>query len=42
MEKAGRVKIIRVRQPGKVRGACFVHVASLMELLRSHLEGGAK
>ena len=40
MEKLGRVKIVRVRQPGKMRGACFVYVPSLMALLRAGLEGG--
>jgi len=42
MEKAGLVKIVRIRRPGKMRGACFVQVASLMALLRSGIEGGAK
>ncbi len=37
MEKAGRVKIVRVRQPGKMRGACFVYVPSLIALLRGEL-----
>jgi hypothetical protein len=40
MEKAGRVKVVRVRQPGKMRGACFVYVPSLMALLRGELGGG--
>jgi hypothetical protein len=38
MEKAGRVKVIRVRQPGKMRGACFVYVPSLLALLRGEME----
>ncbi len=38
MEKAGRVKIIRVRQPGKLRGACFVYVPSLIALLRGEMD----
>lgn len=42
MEAAGRVKIVRVRQPGKMRGACFVYVPSLLALLRSEMEGGSK
>jgi hypothetical protein len=42
MEAAGRVKIVRVRQPGKMRGACFVYVPSLMALLREQLEDGVK
>jgi len=41
MEKAGLVKVVRVRQPGKMRGACFVYMPSLIALLRSSLEGGA-
>jgi len=38
MEKAGRVKIVRLRKPGKMRGACFVSVPSLMALLRNAME----
>lgn len=38
MEKAGRVKVVRVRQPGKMRGACFVYVPSLLALLRGEME----
>ena len=41
-EKLGKVKIVRVRQPGKMRGAAFLYVPSLLALLRSELEGGAK
>ena len=42
-EKLGRIKIVRVRQPGRMRGACFVYVPSLLALLRSELEkGGTK
>ena len=40
MEKLGKVKVVRVRQPGKMRGACFVYVPSLLALLRGELEGG--
>jgi hypothetical protein len=37
------VKIARVRQPGRLRGACFVYVPSLLALLRSQLdEEGSK
>lgn len=42
MEKAGRVKVIRVRQPGKMRGACFLYVPSLIALLRGEMNGGAQ
>jgi hypothetical protein len=42
MEQAGRVKIVRIRQPGKMRGACFIYVPSLMALLRAELDGGQK
>lgn len=38
MEQQGRVKIVRVRQPGRMRGACFVFVPSLLALLRGELE----
>jgi hypothetical protein len=42
-EKLGRIKIVRVRQPGRIRGACFVWVPSLLSLLRGELEkGGTK
>lgn len=39
-EALGRVKIARVRQPGRMRGACFVYVPSLLALLRGELEKG--
>lgn len=42
MEKLGKIKIVRVRQPGKMRGACFVYVPSLLALLRSELNGGSQ
>jgi hypothetical protein len=32
------VKIARVRQPGRLRGACFVYVPSLLALLRGELD----
>jgi hypothetical protein len=38
MERHGRIKIARVRQPGRMRGACFVFVPSLLALLRGELE----
>ena len=38
-EKLGHVKIVRIRQPGKMRGACFVYIPSLIALLRAGLEG---
>jgi len=43
-EQLGRVKIARVRQPGRMRGACFVYVPSLLALLRGELveKGGTK
>lgn len=41
-EKNGTVKIVRVRQHGKMRGACFLYVPSLMALLRDGLEGGVQ
>lgn len=37
-DKAGNIKLVRVRQPGKVRGAVFVHVPSLLAFLRSQME----
>ena len=37
-EALGRIKIVRVRQPGRMRGACFVFVPSLLALLRGELE----
>jgi hypothetical protein len=37
-ERLGRIKIVRVRQPGRMRGACFVYVPSLLALLRGELE----
>jgi hypothetical protein len=37
-EELGRVKIARVRQPGRLRGACFVYVPSLLALLRGELD----
>lgn len=37
-EQLGRVKIARVRQPGRMRGACFVYVPSLLALLRGELD----
>jgi hypothetical protein len=37
-EKAGRIKIVRIRQPGRMRGACFVYLPSLLTLLRGELE----
>lgn len=36
-EKAGNVKIVRVRRPGRLRGACFVYLPSLIGLLRREL-----
>ncbi|NBV21910.1 MAG: hypothetical protein EBS05_08320 [Proteobacteria bacterium] len=36
-ERLGRIKIVRVRQPGRVRGACFIYVPSLLALLRGEL-----
>lgn len=39
-EALGRIKIVRVRQPGRMRGACFVYVPSLLALLRGELEKG--
>ena len=42
-EKLGRIRLVRVRQPGRMRGACFVYVPSLLALLRGELEkGGSK
>lgn len=38
MEKRGLVKIVRVRRPGKMRGACFVFLPSVLGLLRSALD----
>ena len=37
--KAGNVKLVRVRQPGKLRGAVFVHVPTLLDFLRKQMEG---
>lgn len=37
-EKLGRIRLVRVRQPGRLRGACFVFVPSLLALLRGELE----
>ena len=37
-EKLGRIRLVRVRQPGRMRGACFVFVPSLLALLRGELE----
>lgn len=37
-EKLGRIQLVRVRQPGRLRGACFVFVPSLLALLRGELE----
>jgi hypothetical protein len=37
--KAGNIKLVRVRQPGKLRGAVFVHVPSLLNFLRKQMEG---
>jgi hypothetical protein len=42
MERAGRVKIVRIRQPGKMRGACFVYVPSLLALLRDEMNKEGK
>jgi hypothetical protein len=39
-EKSGKIKIVRVRQPGKMRGAAFLFVPSLLALLRGEMEGG--
>lgn len=37
-EALGRVKVVRVRRPGRMRGACFVFVPSLLALLRGELD----
>jgi len=36
--EAGHFKIVRVRKPGAVRGAVFIHVPSLLEFLRKEME----
>ena len=49
-DKAGNIRLVRVRQPGRTRGAVFVHVPSLLDFLRREMaaqdpaatEGGAK
>ena len=38
-ERLGRIKIVRIRQPGRMRGACFVYLPSLLALLRNALKG---
>jgi hypothetical protein len=38
--EAGNLKLVRVRRPGKLRGAVFVHVPSLLEFLRRNMEEG--
>ena len=35
---AGNIRLVRVRQPGKIRGAVFVHVPSLLDFLRREME----
>jgi hypothetical protein len=36
---AGHFKLVRIRKTGATRGAIFVHVASLLAFLHSHMEG---
>ena len=36
--EAGHIKLVRVRQPGKMRGAVFVHVPTLLAFLRRQME----
>jgi len=36
--EAGNIKLVRVRQPGKLRGAVFIHVPTLLNFLRRQME----
>lgn len=36
--EAGNIRLVRVRQPGRMRGAVFLHVPSLLEFLRKQME----
>lgn len=38
--KAGHIRSINLRQPGRVKGRRLIHVASLRAYLLSHAEGG--
>jgi len=38
--KAGRIRSINLRQPGRAKGRRLIHVPSLRAYLLSHAEGG--